>query len=255
MSMPTSLHHSALAVALALLLAPPALAQDHAHHAQPAPKVETSHADHAGSPGEPVPPVTDADRAAAFPDLAHSMEHGAGINHYVLVDRLEAVDLERGSGEAWELQGWVGGDIDRLWFRSEGERARGHTESADVELLYGHSVSPWWDLVAGVKHDFKPGDSQTWAAFGVQGMSPYKFEIEATAYLGEDGRSAASFEAEYDVLLTNRLILQPLLEVELHGKDDPRRGIGSGLSTAEAGLRLRYEVTRQFAPYIGVLWF
>lgn len=270
-----SLTHSMLAAALALALATPALAQDHAHHAQPEPKVEDQHAGHAAStpaqepvhdhaamghdssgqdvvPAEPIPPVTDADRAAAFPDLTHSMEHGAGINHYVLIDRLEAVDLDQGSGEAWELQGWAGGDIDRLWFRSEGERARGHTESADVELLYGHSVSPWWDLVAGVKHDFKPGDSQTWAALGVQGMSPYKFEIEATAYLGEGGRSAASFEAEYDVLLTNRLILQPLLEVELYGKDDPRRGIGSGLSTVEAGLRLRYEVTRQFAPYIGV---
>lgn len=273
-----SLPHSMLAAALALALATPAWAQDHvnhAHHAQPATKVEDPHAghstpapaqepvhDHASMghdasgqpvvPVEPIPSVTDADRAAAFPDLAHSMEHGAGINHYVLIDRLEAVDLDHGSGEAWELQGWAGGDIDRLWFRSEGERARGHTESADAELLYGHSVSPWWDLVAGVKHDFKPGDSQTWAAFGVQGMSPYKFEIEATAYLGEGGRSAASFEAEYDVLLTNRLILQPLLEVELYGKDDARRGIGSGLSTVEAGLRLRYEVTRQFAPYIGV---
>ncbi len=272
-----SLPHAMLAaaLALALALAPSASAQDHAHHAPPDRKVEDPHAGHAApaqaqaqvhdhaamghgssdqgaEPLDPIPPVTDADRAAAFPDLAHSMDHGSAIHHYVLIDRLETVELDRGSGEAWELQGWAGGDIDRLWFRSEGERARGHTESADLELLYGHGISPWWDLVAGVRHDFKPGDSQTWAALGVQGMSPYKFEIEATAYLGEDGRSAASFEAEYDVLLTNRLILQPLLEVELHGKDDPRRGIGSGLSTVEAGLRLRYEVTRQFAPYIGV---
>lgn len=274
-----AMHHTLLAAALALAVATPALAlaQDHAHHAQhaqqPEPEVDDAVEDRAAAaaaaahdhammgheapaqtaaPVEPIPPVTDADRLAAFPDLAHSMEHGDAINHYVLIDRLEAVDLDHGSGEAWELQGWVGGDIDRLWVLSEGERARGHTESADLELLYGHSVSPWWDFVAGVRHDFKPGDSQTWAAFGVQGMSPYKFEVEATAYLGEDGRSAASIEAEYDVLLTNRLILQPLLEVELYGKDDPGRGIGSGLSTVEAGLRLRYEVTRQFAPYVGV---
>jgi len=107
--------------------------------------------------------------------------------------------------------------------------------------------------VAGVKHDFQPGTSQTWAAFGVQGLSPYKFEVQATAYVGESGRTAANFEVEYETLLTNRLVLQSVVEMDLYGKDDPRRGIGSGLSTAEAGLRLRYEFTRRFAPYIGVV--
>lgn len=244
-----SFRRYALATALTLPMAAPAWSQDHAQHGghappAPSPKVE--------QPVQPIPALTDADRAAAFPELGHSMQHASDFNHYLLVDRLEAVDLDHGSGQAWELQGWLGGDVNRLWLRSEGERARGHTESADVELLYGHSVSPWWDVVTGVKHDFKPGDSQSWAALGVQGMAPYKFEIEATAYLGEGGRSAASFEVEYDVLLTNRLILQPLLEAEVYGKDDARRGIGSGLSTVEAGLRLRYEFTRKFAPYIGV---
>ncbi len=270
--MSRSRHHlprAALALSIGLA-ANAACAQDHAHHAQTPAQDHSQHApptqhDHAAmdhsavepeaaqAPREPIPPVTDADRAVAFPPLGHAMQHGAEANWFVLLDRLEAVDLDHGRGEAWEAQAWLGGDVDRLWLRSEGERERGRTESADLEALYGRSVSPWWDVVAGVKHDFKPGDPQTWAAFGVQGLSPYKFEVSATAYVGESGRTAATVEAEYELLLTNRLILQPRVEFEVHGNDDEARGIGSGLSSAEAGLRLRYEFTRRFAPYVGVV--
>ena len=204
-------------------------------------------------PKTPIPPITDADRRAAFPPLQHHMQHAKELNTYLVFNRLEGWDADHGSGQAWEVQGWVGSDLNRLWLRSEGERVDSHTESADLEALYGRSVSPWWDVVAGIKHDFKPGDSQTWAAFGVQGLAPYKFEVQATAYVGESGRTALNLEAEYELLLTNRLILQPLVEVDVYGKDDPQRGIGSGLSTVEAGLRLRYEFTRRFAPYIGVV--
>ena len=270
---------SLLACALSLALAP-AWAQDHSHHHAPPsskPKATSTHdhasmdhsahhqgaVDHAAmghgtpsqaAPVEPIPTLTDADRAAAFPDLAHGMHHAPERNSFVMFDRLEAVDLDHGRGEAWEAQAWFGSDLNRLWLRSEGERERGHTEAADLEVLYGRSVTPWWDVVAGLKHDFKPGRSRDWAAFGVQGLAPYKFEVSATAYLGESGATAAIVEAEYEVLLTNRLILQPRVEVEAFGKDDPARGIGSGLSTVEAGLRLRYEFTRRFAPYVGVAW-
>lgn len=209
--------------------------------------------DKPGQPITPIPVVTDADRAAAFPDLKLHMEHASEVNSMVLFNRLEGWNADQGSGQAWEAQAWIGTDINRLWLRSEGERTDGHTESADLEVLYGRSVSAWWDVVGGIKHDFKPGDSQTWAAFGVQGLAPYKFEVQATAYLGESGRTAASIEAEYELLLTNRLVLQPMVELSFHGKDDPLRAIGSGLSTAEAGLRLRYEFTRRFAPSIGVV--
>jgi copper resistance protein B len=109
-------------------------------------------------------------------------------------------------------------------------------------------------VVSGVRQDFKPGAPQTWAALGLQGMALYNFESQATAYLGEGGQSALGLQAEYDILLTNRLILQPNAEVSLYGKNDPQRGVGSGLSSLEAGLRLRYELHRQFAPYIGVTW-
>ncbi|UHQ21430.1 copper resistance protein B [Lysobacter sp. 5GHs7-4] len=205
------------------------------------------------APREPIPPVTDADRAAAFPDLQHHMEHARELNSYVLFDRLEAGDAEHGRSEAWEATAWFGSDLNRLWLRSEGEREDGVTGSANLEALYGRSISPWWDAVVGVKHDFKPGRSQDWLAVGLQGLSPYKFEVQATAYLGASGHVAANVEAEYDVLLTNRLILQPLVEVEFNGSQDRERGVGSGLSTLEAGLRLRYEFNRHFAPYVGVV--
>lgn len=204
-------------------------------------------------PRTPVPPVTDADRAAAVPPPSDHPVHDNGIYSYVLFNRLEAWDADAGTALGWEGQAWIGTDLNRVWLRSEGERAAGRTESADLEVLYGRSVAPWWDLVAGVRHDFQPGGSQDFAAIGVVGLAPYKFEVEATAYLGESGQTAARLELEYEMLLTNRLILQPLVEINAYGKDDPVRGIGSGLSTVEAGLRLRYEVTRRFAPYIGIV--
>lgn len=230
-------------------------------HAMPAQDAPVDHAqmDHSqhgmhapDEPRTPIPPITEADRAAASFTGGHAA-HDDGTYTFVLIDRLEATDGEHGRGQAWEVQAWMGKDIDKLWLRSEGERVEGRTESADVELLYGRAISPWWDLVAGVRHDFKPGDAQSHAALGVIGMAPYKFEVEATAYLSEAGDLSARLEAEYDTLLTNRLILQWLAEAVLHGEDDPARGIGSGLATMEGGLRLRYEIRREFAPYIGIV--
>ncbi|WP_369944819.1 copper resistance protein B [Xanthomonas medicagonis] len=205
-------------------------------------------------PREPIPPITDADRAAAFPVLReHTMQHGPSRVGYLLLDRLEGWDAERGNGQGWEASAWYGGDIHRLWLRSEGERSGGHTEAADLEALYGRAVSPWWDVLIGVQHAIAPGDARTSAAFGVQGMAPYKFEVAATLYVGEDGDASARLQGEYDVLLTNRWILQPRLEADIAFADDRARGVGSGLSTLEAGLRLRYEVSRRFAPYLGVV--
>ena len=208
----------------------------------------------AQTPVTPIPALTDADRAAAFPVLHHDgMRHPDSAVGHLAFNRLEAWDTDHGSGQAWEASGWYGGDIHRIWLRSEGERADGHTGSASLELLYGRSVSAWWDVLAGIRHDFAPGRSQDWLAVGVQGLAPYLVEVSATAYLGESGRSMLGLELEYELLLSNRLILQPMLEATVHGKADPARGVGSGLSTVEAGLRLRYEVHRRFAPYLGVV--
>ncbi|MCP3050700.1 copper resistance protein B [Xanthomonas euvesicatoria pv. allii] len=205
-------------------------------------------------PRTPIPAVTDADRTDAVPPDGNHVTTDNVIQSYFLVNRLEAWNADPGTGQAWEAQGWIGTDLDRMWLRSEGEREDGRTEAADLEVLYGRSVATWWDVVGGIRHDFTPGGAQTFAAIGVQGLAPQKFEVEATAYLGEGGQTAARFEAEYELLLTNRLILQPLVEVEAYGKNDPARGIGAGLSTAGAGLRLRYEITRRFAPYVGVVY-
>ncbi len=203
----------------------------------------------------PLPAITDADRRAAFPVLGSGhATHDDRVHHYLLFDRLEASDADHGSTPlSWEVEGWLGTDIDRLWLRSEGERSGGETHSADLELLYGRSVSAWWDVVAGVRHEFLPADGRSWVAVGVQGLAPQMFEVQATAYIGEGGRTRASAEVEYELLLTNRLVLQPVVEASWHGDADAARGIGAGLSMMEAGLRLRYEVTRRFAPYIGVV--
>ncbi len=215
---------------------------DHSQHTSAAPQ----------TPRTPIPPITDADREAAKPP-AHGHNHGGGVFSYLLFDRLEVWDADPGAGQAWEAQGWVGTDMHRLWLRSEGERVDGRTESADVEVLYGRPIARWWDLVAGVRHDIAPGRDQNFAAIGVIGMAPYKFEVEASVYVGESGQTAARVEAEYELLLTNRLILQPVIEAEWHGKNDASRGIGSGLGKVETGLRLRYEFTRKFAPYVGLV--
>lgn len=203
---------------------------------------------------KPIPALTDADRAAVFTSHGGHQVHDSAINTYFLADKLEWQNGGDASTLAWDLSGWIGGDIDRLWLRSEGERSNGKTEDAEIQALWGHAISPWWDVVSGVRQDFKPGAPQTWAAFGLQGMALYNFEAEATAFIGENGQSAVRLEGDYDILLTNRLILQPTAELNVYGKNDPQRGIGSGLANTEAGLRLRYEIRREFAPYIGVTW-
>jgi copper resistance protein B len=201
-----------------------------------------------------IPVLTDTDREAAFQPLQGHTVHDKYLASFFLLDQFEYQDADEGSTLSWDASGWIGGDIDRFWFRSEGERTNGVTEDAELQLLYGHAIGPWWDVVAGVRQDFKPESPQTWAAFGVQGMALYAFEAEATAFIGEGGQTAARLEGDYDILLTNRLILQPTAELNFYGKNDPQRGIGSGLANAEVGLRLRYEIVREFAPYIGVTW-
>ncbi len=241
---------------------------DHSAHGTPAGAAQHSPMQHDGmdhgsmthppvtapSSAPSVPPLSDADRAAAFPDLPPHVMHQGGSNFLFLADQLEWQDADEGSALAWDISGWYGGDIDRLAFRSEGERTDGHTEEAELQLLWSHAVGPWWETVAGVRQDFEPGSPQTWAAFGVQGMPLFGLETEATAFLGESGQSALRLEAEYDILLTQHWVLQPTAELNLHGRNDEARGVGSGLSDAGFGLRLRYELNRQFAPYIGVTW-
>lgn len=252
-------------VACTLPLAAAAQAMDHSQmdHAQQPHQLEhvQAAADQGqgteGAPREPrtpIPALTDADRQAAIPASTVHVAGDNAIHSYTLLNRLEGWDADPGTGFAWEGQGWIGQDVNRFWWRTEGERVDGETETANLEALYGHAFSTWWDWVVGVRQDFKPADAQTFAAFGVQGLAPQWFEVSLTGYVGEGGQTALRFETEYELLLTNRLILQPLLEMDLYGKSDASRGIGSGLSTGEVGLRLRYEFVRRFAPYLGVVY-
>ena len=201
-----------------------------------------------------IPPITEEDRKAAFPDVEGHAVHDRALNYFVLLDQLEWQLVEGGAGIGLDSKGWVGWDRDRFWFRAEGEGEHGRIGEAEAHLFYGRQFSRWWDVVAGVRQDVRPGPSRTWAAIGVQGLAPYWFDVELTGYVGAEGRTHFRGEVEYELLLTNRLVLQPLVEVEVFGKSDPERGIGAGVSTTEAGFRLRYEFRREFAPYVGVIW-
>ena len=207
--------------------------------------------------GPELPPPTAAALAEAFPDLdgMDLRKHmDTPLLGYLLVDQLEWQDADEGDRGVWDISGWLGYDMNRLWWRSEGERSNGEFEAAEVHLLYGRAISRWWDVVAGIRQDFEPGPGRTYAAVGIQGLAPYWFETQLTLYAGEQGQTAARLEAEYELLLTNRLILQPLVEINAYGQRDLENGIGAGFSDMEAGLRLRYEIRREFAPYVGLNW-
>lgn len=203
-------------------------------------------------PRTPLANITDADRRAAFPPLPGHQVHDRAINWAVIVDQLEYQHFESSGAVNWNATAWVGGDVDRLWLRSEGEREQGKTHKAELQALWGHAISPWWELVGGVRQDFKPASGQSWAAFGIQGTPLYGLELEATAYAGERQQTALRLEAGYAMLLTNRWILEPTVEMDLFGRNDAGREQGSGLAESEVGLRLRYEISRGFAPYVGV---
>jgi copper resistance protein B len=170
----------------------------------------------------------------------------------VMLDELEWRGTDE-SGLGWDAAAWHGGDLNKVWLSAEGEREDGESH-ARVELLWDRVATRWWNARAGVRLDTGEGPSRTWAAVGIAGVAPGLIEVEASAYVGESGRTALRVEAEYDLLLTQRLVLQPEVEINLYGSDDAERLVGSGLSDLDAGLRLRYEVRREIAPYIGMSW-
>ncbi|HEY8329070.1 MAG TPA: copper resistance protein B [Rhodanobacter sp.] len=194
-----------------------------------------------------------SDGIAASP--AHGLHvHGGAPAGMLLIDQLEAFHGRDANGQSWEAEGWYGNDENKLWVRTEGDRSRGKLEDGALEAFWNHNVATFWSTQLGARQDLGEGPSRTWAAFGVQGLAPYWFEVEATGYIGASGRTAARLRADYEMLFTQRLILQPEAEINLYGKNDPQRRIGSGVSDVQFGVRLRYEIRRQFAPYIGVNW-
>lgn len=156
-------------------------------------------------------------------------------------------------GYRWDGEAFVGGDINRLWLKSEGEGSfRDGVESAEIQALYSRAIDPYFNLQAGVRHDFKPGPSRTYATIGFEGLAPYRVDVEGALFLSDKGDLLGRLEGYYDQRITQRLVLQPRIELNLSAQDMPANRLGSGLTDAELGLRLRYEISRQFAPYIGV---
>lgn len=254
-------------------------------HAQPAP-MDHGTMDHSSMPGmdhgamnpSPAPaamdhaamghgaaPASDAPPVGSLPTSDGAGERGYdsyGIHPHmmdnastwqVLFDKFGVTRNRDGENALdWDGRFWVGSATDRLLIKSEGERANGGGSDGKVEAFWSHAVAPFWDLQLGARRDIGTGPKRNWAAVGIEGLLPYNIELETTAYVGSSGRTALAVKAEYDLLLTQRLIFTPELEASLYGKRDPERGIGSGLSTGSLSLRLRYEVTREFAPYVGV---
>ncbi|MEO8599492.1 MAG: copper resistance protein B [bacterium] len=170
----------------------------------------------------------------------------------LLLNRFERAYGNDSNSTAYDAQAWFGKDYDRLVIKAEGDVAQGKLQDSRTELLWGHAITPFWDAQMGLRYDDGSGPGRSWLAIGVQGLTPYWFDVNATAYVGNNGRTALRLGAEYEILLTQKLFLQPSLEINMYGKRDAARDIGSGFSSGVAGLRLRYEINRQIAPYIGV---
>lgn len=271
-----------------LVLAGPALAQDHAHgeHAAVAPEqaptahdqmdhgqMDHSQMDHAETPpaevspgptlemppppaaGSGPPRAADAIWGAEAMHDARHREHSAHGDFPVLwiqADRLETRAGGGTEGFLWDVQGYYGGPVRRMWFKSEGEGAFGHgVEDASLQALWSRAVAPYWDLQIGLRQDLT-GPAATHAVIGLQGLAPYLFEVDAAAFVSQRGDVTFRVEAENDQRITQRLILQPRIEVRFAAQDVPLAGIGAGLDRAELGLRLRYEFSREFAPYVGI---
>jgi copper resistance protein B len=172
----------------------------------------------------------------------------------LVVEQLEIRETDGDNPLVWDAEGWLGKDLHKLWIKTDGEYVDERVEEMELQLLYSRAVAPYWDLQLGWRRDIRPTPERDWMAFGLKGLAPYFFDIDASLFVGESGRTAARLKAEYEVMLTQRLILAPEVELNLHGKDDSDTETGSGFSDIEAGLRLRYEVRREFAPYIGLNW-
>ena len=256
--------------------APAAPADPHAGHAMPSEQTPATsadpHADHqmgdaqtmADPPVAPPPPAAlsgpahaaDSVFTAPAMDEARDIfrrEHGEVRTHRVLIDQLEARIQNGRDGYAWDAQAWYGGAIDRLWIKTEGEGEFGERpERAEVQALWSHALDPWFNLQAGVRYDFRPDPERGYLVLGIEGLAPHWFEVDGALFLSDRGDLSARIEGEYDLRITQRLILQPRLELDFALQDDAAILIGSGLSTTETGLRLRYEIVPEFAPYVGV---
>jgi len=175
------------------------------------------------------------------------------IRTMLIVDKFEILNNEENSRE-WEGSFYVGYDIDKLYLYSQGEATKDGLQASQNDLVYSRAIAPFWDMQAGIAYDKNSDDSRTWGEIAIAGLAPYFFEARAALLLNSEGNVGLRLDLEYEALITQKLILTPSLEADFYTQDDPEMRTGSGLSSMEAGLRLRYEFIREFAPYIGVTW-
>jgi len=210
------------------------------------------------SPPPPIPGEWAADRVydpAAMEMGRHHLRtfHGGQKFLQVLWNVAEYQVRKGRDGYEWDGEGWYGGDINRLWFKSEGEGAFGEgLEKAEVQALYSRAIDPYWNIQAGLRYDFKPNPSRVYATVGLEGLAPSFFDVEGALFLSNKGEIMARAEGSYDQRITQRLILQPRAEINVAAQNSREIGVGAGLSDAEVGVRLRYDIRREFAPYVGV---
>lgn len=255
--------HAAHRMPAAATAPPAATADPHAGHAMPPasqPVSPQTGADlpvgDAPAPQPPATPLADGIHGAAAMERARAVlryEHGGARASQWMLDLAE---FGLGSkAYEWEGEAWFGTDEHRLVLKSEGEGARGSpVESAEAQVLYSRPVALYTDLQAGLRQDLESGPKRTYATVGFESLFPYWFEAEGALFLSHKGELSARLEGSYDLRLAQRLVLQPRAELNLSAEDVPSRGVGSGVSDAELGLRLRYELRREFAPYVGVVW-
>lgn len=211
--------------------------------------------------GPPPPAPTDRAADRYFPPAAMAVarvqlqrEHGAATTWKVMANLAEYQARAGADGYRWDGQAWFGGDIHRLVLKSEGEGTRGEgVGAAELQALYSRAIGVYTDLQVGIRQDFEPR-ARTYATVGFETLLPYWFDVEGAAFLSDRGELLGRLGGLYDLRLTNRLVLQPRAELNFAAQDTAATRTGSGLSNAELGLRLRYEIRREFAPYVGVSW-
>lgn len=187
---------------------------------------------------------------------SHSLYANMQDNPLVYKVTLDEVEIQHGDEDtfSWDTNAWIGYDRNKVYLYSEGEKPDNGSYESENQLVFSHAIAPYWDVQYGIGYDKAEDVHQTWGVVALQGLAPYFFETRGALLIGEDGNVGLRLDAEYEALFTQKLIATPSITTDFYTKDTPDMEIGKGLANITAGLRLRYEIVREFAPYIGIEW-
>lgn len=172
----------------------------------------------------------------------------------VMIDRLEWRDADEDDPQVWKADAWLGKDLNKLWLKTQGERISGNSEEMELQLLYSRAVTPFWNAQIGWRSDWRPESERHWLALSLRGLAPGFIDTNVALFIGDEGRTALRVEAEYELKITQKLVLSPEVDINFYGENDKATGVGAGLADIEAGIRLYYFIHREFAPYVGYNW-